>query len=642
VTYRIARVGNSCEQERSRKERAILYLNGYPHSAALTTLTVTEVPTLYTFDLTLNTEADDNPDLALRITFEQGEGGTVGNNRFDNLTVEGFPLPGVNLPPGVVVPVANRFAIEAGEPVSVDLDGVFNDPENDPMTYSVSAQFTNVVDASVSGNLVTLIPLDRGDAVITVSADDGNNPPTEHTFRLLVYPAAHAQTNSPFAFTQWDSNTAARVYPENMIFLQSDQSDTGIDTPLDFAYDIPLDDYHNDDAATLGFPYNNTSRTRLNGLDDQGLSFINTGRGRDLGGALIALDTRGVTNVNVSWLGGTVLANTRIYAIRLQWRAGIEAPFVDVLDSNNDPVEYIRVSDGHLTAFDPVALPPAALDEPHVQLLWRYYRVSGTSGARAMLRLDDIAVEADIAPPVLLSTYPSMFLRGSFNAWANDAPMTLIDDYTWQRIVTFAEDDPDPRFKFDVFGDWTVNFGDNEEDGFADDPDGDNILVPGGPGSYRITFNDDTKAYTLEALTAFNLWQAGQFTPGELANPTVSGPFADPTDSGIDNLLRFAWGLERDDPYEDALPRAEIDLADPLFIYRRLIDPNSGVLYEMDVADDLLADPAWREAVMGIDLIDTDTTEPTGDGLTEEVTLTVPPEAIDPLRGIRLRVRETP
>ncbi len=37
--------------------------------------------------------ADNNPAFALRITFQKGSGGIAGNNRFDNLTVEGEPLP---------------------------------------------------------------------------------------------------------------------------------------------------------------------------------------------------------------------------------------------------------------------------------------------------------------------------------------------------------------------------------------------------------------------------------------------------------------------------------------------------------------------------------------------------------------------
>lgn len=45
-------------------------------------------------DLSGVAAASDNPRFALRITFQQGAGGIVGNNRFDNFTVEGQPILG--------------------------------------------------------------------------------------------------------------------------------------------------------------------------------------------------------------------------------------------------------------------------------------------------------------------------------------------------------------------------------------------------------------------------------------------------------------------------------------------------------------------------------------------------------------------
>ncbi len=50
------------------------------------------------------------------------------------------------------------------------------------------------------------------------------------------------------------------------------------------------------------------------------IRFVNTGRGRDLGGALVAINTTGVENVGIQWIGGTLIRNERIYAIRLQYR----------------------------------------------------------------------------------------------------------------------------------------------------------------------------------------------------------------------------------------------------------------------------------------------------------------------------------
>ena len=49
-------------------------------------------PTLQLLDLRDITDVSDNELFTLRIAFQQGDGGTAGNNRFDNFTVEGTPI----------------------------------------------------------------------------------------------------------------------------------------------------------------------------------------------------------------------------------------------------------------------------------------------------------------------------------------------------------------------------------------------------------------------------------------------------------------------------------------------------------------------------------------------------------------------
>ena len=59
----------------------------------LTTITVVDgTPVLQILDFRSVAAANDNPLFAVRITFQQGAGGTAGNNRFDNFTVEGDEL----------------------------------------------------------------------------------------------------------------------------------------------------------------------------------------------------------------------------------------------------------------------------------------------------------------------------------------------------------------------------------------------------------------------------------------------------------------------------------------------------------------------------------------------------------------------
>ena len=111
---------------------------------------------------------------------------------------------------------------------------------------------------------------------------------------------------------------------------------------------------------------------------------------------------------------GTVVFKTRVYALRLQYRVGWEGPFRDVKDLSGAPVEYLRhASAGHTQAFTAIPLPEDARNQPYVQLIWRYYRVSGSSGARAQLRLDDIAVSSR---PVAAEGV-AVFLPGGDGSW---------------------------------------------------------------------------------------------------------------------------------------------------------------------------------------------------------------------------------
>jgi len=59
-------------------------------------------PTLQTLDFSSVTAADNNPNFKLKVEFSQGPGGVVGNNRFDNFTLEAY-TPGTTpvIPPKV-------------------------------------------------------------------------------------------------------------------------------------------------------------------------------------------------------------------------------------------------------------------------------------------------------------------------------------------------------------------------------------------------------------------------------------------------------------------------------------------------------------------------------------------------------------
>ncbi len=208
-------------------------------------------------------------------------------------------------------------------------------------------------------------------------AGDAMNPPAYNLF------------NGPFTLFNWPATSPAGTYPAYMRFQQSRVVDPNL------AQDM-IDPY------TLA--YNLTSRSRMEGLNGAGFSFINTGAtdfwqpgasGRDLGAAVLGLKTIGQTGIKVSFKAGTVLPNFRVYAIRLQYRIGTTGAFTDVTD-NGLPVEYVtNPTAGHTQTFGPITLPSAVENQSYVQLRWKYYWVSVTSGARAKLSLDDIIVRTD-------------------------------------------------------------------------------------------------------------------------------------------------------------------------------------------------------------------------------------------------------
>jgi hypothetical protein len=207
-----------------------------------------------------------------------------------------------------------------------------------------------------------------------------------------IFPVPARLIEGNYIFNEWSADEPTGRYPENMAFVYMDDPEPGLD------------------ANVAGFTegaYNLESRTRINGLGPGGFSFINTGNeegnpgypGLRLGGAIVAIDTRELDEIYVSWTGMTVLPNSRVYNIRLQYRIGDEGPFQDVPDENGDPVEYERNEEvNHRQQIGPIQLPEEVNGQEHVQLLWRYYftgiQSDAESGQRSQMAISNITIRA--------------------------------------------------------------------------------------------------------------------------------------------------------------------------------------------------------------------------------------------------------
>jgi hypothetical protein len=72
----------------------IYYSTDGSNYTLLDTIRPTTTATLYSLNFSAITAANNNPNFKVRITFGQGGGGTAGNNRIDNFTVEGNSISG--------------------------------------------------------------------------------------------------------------------------------------------------------------------------------------------------------------------------------------------------------------------------------------------------------------------------------------------------------------------------------------------------------------------------------------------------------------------------------------------------------------------------------------------------------------------
>lgn len=127
-------------------------------------------PTLATFDFSALPATDNNPNFKIKITFESTGGGTGGNNRFDNFTLDGTSSGGDTNHPGVAfnpltgavnVAVNVQPTITFNEDIRQVNDAAF---DNTTIDNAVELRQTNAsgtvvpFNATISGRVVTLVP----------------------------------------------------------------------------------------------------------------------------------------------------------------------------------------------------------------------------------------------------------------------------------------------------------------------------------------------------------------------------------------------------------------------------------------------------------------------------------------------------
>lgn len=124
--------------------------------------------------------------------------------------------------------------------------------------------------------------------------------------------------------------------------------------------------------------------------------------------------------------------------------------------------------------------------------------------------------------------------------------MEEVANNLWQITINSDEStnsEDSPQFKFDVYGDWQTNFGDDNADGIVEQG-GANIPLDDGYGDYLIQFNAYTGMYSVNRINKVN--QSPNANAGTDVTTTV-GSFVTLDASGSfdsdGNIVDYQWSI---------------------------------------------------------------------------------------------------
>lgn len=100
-----------------------------------------------------------------------------------------FTTPYENLPPVVINQVADQVLDQNQDPLSLDMESVFEDPQGEILLFSGQGTPGGIVSIAVDGSTVTITPLTSGQTEISLVATDLADQTAEVTFTLDVIEA---------------------------------------------------------------------------------------------------------------------------------------------------------------------------------------------------------------------------------------------------------------------------------------------------------------------------------------------------------------------------------------------------------------------------------------------------------------------
>ncbi|MGM0792363.1 MAG: S-layer homology domain-containing protein [Bacillota bacterium] len=115
----------------------------------------------------------------ITVKADDGRGGTVEESF--TITIE---RP--NRAPVLAKEIVNQTAVAGEAPFMIDISNVFSDPDGDKLTLTAISNNSGIAAVDVNGTYLKLTPLNKGRAVISVTAVDGRGGSEEESFYITV------------------------------------------------------------------------------------------------------------------------------------------------------------------------------------------------------------------------------------------------------------------------------------------------------------------------------------------------------------------------------------------------------------------------------------------------------------------------
>jgi len=122
------------------------------------------------------------------------------------------------------------------------------------------------------------------------------------------------------------------------------------------------------------------------------------------------------------------------------------------------------------------------------------YQITLTVTDSANLSGQDTVQVTVIDPNACDYQFSQVYFRGTSNSWGKSG-MTKVGNCIWEIEQDF-DGSADDRFKFDIKGDWSHNYGDTGANGSLE-RSGSDIFLNDGAGTYIIAMNDEFMTYTV-------------------------------------------------------------------------------------------------------------------------------------------------